>query len=707
MGTADLTTGRNASRRLVLVPRAFTRTNSAVPLRTIAYLLAALSAVATALGTALTVGSAASSPVQLWPDAVMISGFGAAAVGAIIVYHQPRNAVAWLLVASGASASMFVLADGLTRYGLAAWGGAGWLPWSAWVTGWAWIPTATIAIAYLPQVFPNARPMPGLLWRVWWRSSLGAGVLLIAFVAAAPVAPNFPELANPIIGSYVTSDAMAQLFSGAEAGLLILFLVLSAGAIVSIIIRFIRSDGRDRRKIGLVSIASAILIAASNQPIGWLSGSAVVVYLGAILYAVARHGLWDIGNLVSRAAVGIVLLILLGTAFVATVAAIGAIFGQASGSVVAAFTGSLVVAALFSPVQRRVRTSVERAFALGRPDARALGIRMSSAARGSLGAQQSVDSAAHVIASELHTPDFAVTFDNRSGSPHTTTPDPRSSQADSDPSLFILPVRWQQETLGHAILPPRSGAQRVHPADRRVLIQLEPALAMLVHDAVLTLDLELSRRAVVTAREEERRRLRRDLHDGLGPLLAGAALSIGVARDGMLARPDAAADLMGDAASDLDQAIRDIRELVHGLRPPALDDLGLLAAIGTLVPAETLQLRVDAVGDLARMPAAVEVATFRIVQEALTNVMRHARATAVVVTLLHEAQGTCVTITDDGIGPGPTGSPPGVGTVSMAERAAELGGTLTVTPALPRGTIVRAFLPTTRDSTPVEVGVSR
>jgi signal transduction histidine kinase len=332
---------------------------------------------------------------------------------------------------------------------------------------------------------------------------------------------------------------------------------------------------------------------------------------------------------------------------------------------------------------------------------------MSAAARATLGAQQSVDAAARVIASELHTPEFTVAFDNRSGVPSFTTPHHDSFCEDSHPSAFIVPIRWQEETLGQAILPPRRGAEQVHPADRRVLIQLEPALAMVVHDAVLTLDLELSRRAVVTAREEERRRLRRDLHDGLGPLLAGAALSIGVARDGLLTRPEAAADLMGDAASDLDQAIRDIRQLVHGLRPPALDDLGLIAAIVTLVPTEALQLRVDAVGDLTTITAAAEVAVFRIVQEALTNVMRHARADAAVVTLRHEPHGTRVTIADDGVGLGSAGLLPGVGTVSMAERAAELGGTLTVTAGERHGTVVQAFLPTTRDGEPIETEVSR
>src|SRR5262249_10150122 len=147
------------------------------------------------------------------------------------------------------------------------------------------------------------------------------------------------------------------------------------------------------------------------------------------------------------------------------------------------------------------------------------------------------------------------------------------------------------------------------------------------HAVRLTADLQRSRERLITAREEERRRLRRDLHDGLGPQLASLTLTLAAARELLRHDVDAADMLLQELARHTQAAIADIRRVVYALRPPALDDLGLVLALREQAAqySHGLQIAIDAPEHLSPLPAAVEVAAYRIVQEALTNVVRHAQ----------------------------------------------------------------------------------
>ena len=217
----------------------------------------------------------------------------------------------------------------------------------------------------------------------------------------------------------------------------------------------------------------------------------------------------------------------------------------------------------------------------------------------------------------------------------------------------------------------------------------------------LSADLQRSRERLVEAREEERRRLRRDLHDGLGPQLSSQALTIDAVRRLMRRDPDAAEELLLDLKADAQDAVSDIRRLVYGLRPPALDDLGLLGALresAAQYSAKGLSVLVKAPENLPPLSAAVEVAAYRIAQEALTNVVRHAEATTCTVSLaVDEASVLHLEVCDNGRGiPDPQENSSvgaGVGLTSMRERTSELGGSLLVEPRPEGGTRVYARLP--------------
>jgi signal transduction histidine kinase len=219
-------------------------------------------------------------------------------------------------------------------------------------------------------------------------------------------------------------------------------------------------------------------------------------------------------------------------------------------------------------------------------------------------------------------------------------------------------------------------------------------------------ELQRSRESLVSAREEERRRLRRDLHDGVGPQLAALMLELETASDLVSDNAEASA-LMGKLSKRAREIVSVVRHSVHALRPPALDELGLVEALKERAmqygPAG-LRVSVEDPEELSHLPAAVEVACYRIAQEALANVVRHARAShcSIRIRLDQEAGALSVEVEDDGRGIRDDDRA-GVGMSSMRERTEELGGKCSVVPLAGGGTLVRALLPfrTTEDA-PVE-----
>ena len=201
---------------------------------------------------------------------------------------------------------------------------------------------------------------------------------------------------------------------------------------------------------------------------------------------------------------------------------------------------------------------------------------------------------------------------------------------------------------------------------------------------------------LVTKREQERRRLCRELHDGLGPTMAGLALGLGTAQALSAGQPDLH-ELLGRLTAETQRAVTDLRRIVYGLRPSALDELGLAGALRDQAErfrcqAPALAISLDApIKGLVGLPPVVEMACYGIVTEALANVARHAQATRCAVRI-HQDHGIHLDVRDNGAGL-PAHWRAGVGIASMRERASELGGELVIGPSRPHGTRVAARLP--------------
>ncbi|MEI5103572.1 histidine kinase [Streptomyces sp. PmtG] len=265
------------------------------------------------------------------------------------------------------------------------------------------------------------------------------------------------------------------------------------------------------------------------------------------------------------------------------------------------------------------------------------------------------------------------------------------------PGCVVVPLPAPGTKEAELVVGTRRGQPRLGAEDLRTLKVLVVPLGVAVRATVLSKELQSSRERLVSAREEERRRLRRDLHDGLGPTLTGLAFTADAVRNLVRTDPDTAELLLDQLRGHASGAIDEIRRLIEGLRPPALDELGLVVALtrqaerlSHRVGGAPLAITIDAPGRLPRLPAAVEVAAYRIATEALTNAARHSRADHALVRLRVDDV-LRVDVTDNG---GPSALPwrPGVGMSTMAERAAEVAGWCDCRPG-PEGGEVSAVLP--------------
>ncbi|MEU2201255.1 sensor histidine kinase [Isoptericola sp. NPDC019482] len=267
---------------------------------------------------------------------------------------------------------------------------------------------------------------------------------------------------------------------------------------------------------------------------------------------------------------------------------------------------------------------------------------------------------------------------------------------------YAIDLSASDRAVGRLVVGARDGESTLRSSDRGVLGVVVPTLAQALHARRLAEDLAQSREQVVTAVEEDRRRLRHELHDGLGPTLTGVAYAADAARNLLGTSPDDVERLLADLRADTGQAIAEVRRIVDGLRPSALDELGLAAALRQhathLYSASGARLEVRLVAaDLPRLSAATEVAVYRIVTEALTNVARHSGARTAAVSVAVQGGAVVVEISDDGPGAA-DGAPwaPGVGLTSLRERAEQLGGTFAAGPlpvAGAQGGRVRAVIP--------------
>jgi signal transduction histidine kinase len=416
----------------------------------------------------------------------------------------------------------------------------------------------------------------------------------------------------------------------------------------------------------------------------WVALTLIVVAAGI---AILRHRLYDIDILINRTLVYGALSAGIVGLYVLLVGALGALF-QSSGNLVIALLATGLAAFLIQPLRARLQRSVNRLMYGERDDPYTVLSRLSQQLKATLVPTAVLPSIAEAVAQTLKLPYVALAL------AHDDCMEIAAAYGRPAGEPVQLPLIYQAEAVGQLLVAPRAPGETFTPTEQRLLEDIALQAGVAAHAVRLTADLQRSRERLIAAREEERRRVRRDLHDGLGPQLASLTLTLAAARELLRHDVDAADMLLQELAVHTQGAIADIRRVVYALRPPALDDLGLVLALREQAAQYGqigLQITITAHEHLPPLPAAVEVAAYRIVQEALTNVVRHAQAqTCTVCLTLDDA--LLVEIRDDGIGMQPSGRI-GVGLMSMRERTAELGGTYRIDSLPGQGTYIHARLP--------------
>ncbi|MBA2894110.1 sensor histidine kinase [Nonomuraea soli] len=591
--------------------------------------------------------------------------------GAFLITYRPRLVVAWLMWSGGLVWALYSLALCASHWmHLADQGNPAYVP-LAWFSVWAWVFPVTTFSGFLPMLFPDGR-LPSARWRpVWW----GLVVLCAGHSTLMALMPN-PELEIKLpLDNPVGVEALGGLPWLVETHIGWVMVPLYSLAVLSLAFRY-RAAGREVRGrivwfVGTMAAYMAFWVA--RVVFADDSGDVVLVAIQLLLLAgapisivasVVRHGFYGIRVALNRTLVYVALAALLAGAYTIMIWAGDRLAGGYGP--VAGLAATLAVGAVSHPLRVRLEGMVDRAFGVERDPYRAAD-RLSRTSQQAESPAEALASAIRLLRWSTNARGVAVEAGEERYSDGRLGARPRS-----------LPLSWQGESAGTLLVSGGVGT------GREQLTVMAKHLAELAHAVRLAEDLRRSRERIRATRDQERRRLARELHDGLGPALTGVVMMLDAARRA----PDPA--LLERTQDELRATVVSVRSLVAGLRPPVLDDLGLECALREA--ADVPGVEVDLVVSAGELPPEVELAAYRIVLEALTNVRRHAGATRAVVRLSGEDGVLRVRVDDDGAGL-PSSAVPGVGLTSMLERATEVGGSCAVEPRPGGGTSVEARLP--------------
>ena len=602
--------------------------------------------------------------------------------GAALIHLRPRNWIGWILVASGLLQVTNLAADAYSAraltdpdqslpLGLAA----------AWLASWTWLPSLLLPLLVLPPLYPTGHP-PSRYWvwhlRVAW-TAIGVAVLVMAFGAGGvsdTVAGTELPFTPPTWTAYVVLPVMGALLAAA-----------TASSIVGTLVRVVRATYPERQQLLWLLCVVGAMVATVFTEYRMLFAFAYCMVPAAVLVGVLRYRLLGIEVALRRTLlyVPLTLLVALVVGGLSTLVARLAPDGP-----LALLVASAVVAILVIPVAGRLRVLVDRLVLGERVDPVVVVDRLGAG----LEVEQAdpVSSMLEAVASAVDAPSATVRdLDDEVLARVGPTP------PQAPPSKLVLPLRHRGSLLGTLHVAPRRGADEIPARDARLLAALAPHLAVVLGSRRLNEELARERNRVMEATLRERDRVRRDLHDGLGPSLSGIALGIEAARRAHDIDPDAVPALLDRTREEADSAVREIRRVLDGLRPRALDVGGLEGAVRDTATSlglgrrggASFELRTDPLSDL---PPRLEEAAFRIVAESLTNVARHSGAGRCLVELARSNGDLRIEVVDDGAGVDPM-AVAGHGLESIRQRALDVGGTLTVDSNSLGGTRVAAVLP--------------
>ncbi|GAA3141661.1 hypothetical protein GCM10017687_68030 [Streptomyces echinatus] len=608
--------------------------------------------------------------------------------GFVITRRRPRNPIGWLLLVSGFGAALDALAHAYALHAIPRDLPGATL--AAWSSNWAFV-VDLFPLYFLLLFFPDGR-LPSVRWRIaaWFVGGCGVWALLFSAFVPGPIDRQyFPTVTNPFGSSLVPFADPAN-----EGVLSILFVACPFFlAAASLIRRYVTRSGTPRQQIKWVAFAALVdllmvlmITPFHKEALGTAAMDlASVVLSTAIAVAITRHRLFDIDRLLSRSLLYTALTAGAIGLYTASVSILGVVI-QGTVPATAALLATATVAVALQPMHRVLQRIISRFIYGLRDDPYAALAGLGRQLEATTGPEAVLPQAAATVGQALRLPYVAVELNG-----HDTDTLPVARYGSEVPDVLRLPLVCQGEEVGALVLGARTPGEPFTAADLRLLRDVARHIAQAAAGVRLTLALLRSRQQLIATRAQERRRIGRELHDGVNSVLSEVVWGLQAARKWLRTEPGKADELLSAGLTRIHEGIETVRHISRGLRSP-IDGVGLLDALRDYIERCPMFVDADLPEELPKLPAAVEEAAYWIAVEALTNVLRHAHASCCRVRLDVTDDSLRVTVTDNGRGL-PVPLRLGVGLGSMRERAAEIGGTCQVDSSAEGGSEVAVQLP--------------
>jgi signal transduction histidine kinase len=617
-------------------------------------------------------------------------------IGIILASRRPRNPIGWLFLAAGV---MIALSTFGTPYALhAMFSDPGSLPWArafAWESNWVGI-SPLGALAFLFLLFPTGH-LPSARWRpVAWFVAGSFALVSGLFLVFATSAWNDPYGQSSSNNSF---SLVTVLF--------ILPLVSSlAASLVAVVVRFRRSSGEERLQLkwfvtGAAALV-AVLIPSFMTPVTppvllILQSVAFLILYAAIAIAILKYRLYEIDVVISKTVVYGLLAAFFTAVYVAVVVGIGTTIGSTHNTFLTLLAAA-VIALAFNPVRERAKRLADRLVYGKRATPYEVLSEFSEHMAGAYALDDILPRMARVLAEG--TGGRSEIWLRVGGVLRSAAAWPRGSQPDAPTVVAVggedlpsfpnaskaTPVLHQGELFG-AITVTKPANDPLRPAEDKLIEDVASQAGLVLRNVRLIEELRASRQRLVKARDEERRRLERNIHDGAQQQLVALAVKLNLAETLVARDPRQTEALLAELKGETQEALQDLRDLARGIYPPLLADKGLMAALESQVRKSPVPVTVESDG-IGRYPQEIEAAVYFCCLEALQNVAKYAQAKTATVRLEAVADTLTFEVADDGVGFDPANTGYGSGLQGMADRLDALGGSLEVRSAPEQGTTI-------------------
>src|SRR5262245_40895896 len=683
------------------------------PRRALAWGLFAGTSVVFALSLAFALARHLPTPLSTTSEGIAFIAYGV--VGLVIALREPRNPIGWIFLGVWAGVgAVFAFAATYAQWAAIDQPGATGAVFLTWLENWAWVPIFTTLLTYPLLLFPDGR-LPSPRWR-WVPWAIGIVIVLWSISFAFEQHDYTDGNDHAAINPY-TSQRFAPIFDAARVWVSFLVLVAIGVCVAALIVRYRRSRGVEREQIRWLIYAGAITLLWLALPFehgtggiaDFIQGFVLMLIPIAIGVAILQYRLYDIDVVIRRTVVVGILAAFIGVIYVGIVVGLGS-FADSPALRLAA---TALVAIAFQPVRDRANRWANRLVYGSRATPYEVLARFGSRVGETYASDDVLPRVARVIAEgtsamraevwlrvgdELRP---AASWPDAEVPPPIAFPDgPLPIEGDR-----VAAVRHHGELLG-AIAVHKRASEPITPGEAELVDRLADQAGLILANARLTADLEArldqiavqagelraSRQRIVTAQDEERRRLERNIHDGAQQHLVALAVKLRLAKTAIAADPTHGRAMLEEIGGEIDAALDTLRALALGIYPPLLEEQGIAPALAAQYVRSGLpvHMNADATG---RYPIEIEAAVYFAALEALQNAAKYAHATEIAITITPDDGGLRFSVRDDGVGFDPARSGEGSGLTGIRDRLAVFGGDATVESGPGKGTVVRGRVP--------------